>query len=74
MVACSLFGIAPGVVAVVPELKAGVAAGEAGRAGSGAAGVVPGWFGFHIEDLMFLSAVPSPRGGLLLVAVVAPVD
>jgi len=64
MVACSLLGIAPGVVADVPEVKAGVAAGEVGRTGSGAAGVLPGWFGFHIEDLMFLSAVPSPGGGV----------
>jgi hypothetical protein len=55
MVACSLLGIAPGVVADAPEVKAGVAAGEVGRTGSGAAGVLPGWFGFHI-DLLFLSS------------------
>ena len=53
-------------------VKAGVAAGEVGRAGSGVAGVVPGWFGFHIEDLMFLSAVPSRGRGLSLVVAVAP--
>ena len=68
-------GIAPGVAADAPELKAGVAAGGVGRTGSGAAGVLPGWLGFHIENLLFLSADPFPlRRGLSAVAVVAPIE
>ena len=64
MVACSLLGMAPGVVAVEPELKAGVVAGGVGRTGSGAAGVLPGWLGFHIENLCSFRLIPSLAGGV----------
>jgi hypothetical protein len=35
-----------------------------GRTGSGAAGVLPGWLGFHIENLCSFRLIPSLAGGV----------